>query len=80
MLKYVILFQLCFPLDISKPYDVSCVRIMSDPIYTTLNQCEDTAREVSSWLQDELDQAGGASVLYAQCVTTYTMDYLYQFK
>jgi len=53
---------------------------MSDPIYTTLNQCEDTAREVSSWLQDELDQAGGASVLYAQCVTTYTMDYLYQFK
>ena len=80
MLKFVILFQLCLAGGIDNPADVQCVRIISEPIYTNRLDCELQAKEVGKWVQDEIDQIGGASVLYARCVNTYTMDYLEQFK
>ena len=80
MLKFVILFQLCLPIDLENPTDVTCVRIMSEPIYKNQLECQLQAKEVGEWMQDELDEIGGASVLYARCVNTYTMDYLEKFK
>lgn len=80
MLKFVILFQLCLPINLENPTDVTCVRIMSEPIYENQLECQRQAKEVGEWVQDELDEIGGASVLYARCVSTYTMDYLEQFK